>query len=247
MAVTKTLAQFQAKVESLASIKGQVGTGPTFRHPGDDILDTLNSVYAEYIEFLTNRKFDFFLEETAQLALPTTRADTNEQYCLIDWPSNAYSIRRVDVYQSEEWYSLKEVEWSRIRDVTPREGKATSSVFKFFSAKSHGKASTTTLTVGKLAIMPFATRAGKYKVSYLPVHTPVATSTHIFVFHTESGYMWCVWSAVAQLTIRDRDQGKRHKPSLVERALREKEIGFSSANAIATGGMQMRRSPGYNG
>jgi hypothetical protein len=245
--ISKTLTEYQAKVESLASIKGQVGSGNTFRHPSDDILDTLNSSYAEYRELLVSWKFDFFLEETTQAALPTSRADTNEQYALIDWPATAISIRRVDVYQRSEWKALSEVEWGRIRDVVPSAGPATSSRFRFFSAKSHGAPSTTTVTTGKLAIFPFSNASGVYKVSYLPRHTPVATGSHVFVFASESGYMWAVWNAVAQLSIRDRDQGKRHAPSLVERARREKEIGFSSANTIATGGLQMRRSPGYNG
>ncbi len=247
MPITKTVTQFQTKVESLASIKGQTGTGSTFRHPTDDILDTLNSSYAEYIELLTSRKFDFFLEETAQTTLPPARADTNEQYSLIDWPTNAQSIRRVDVYQAGEWTSLRELEWGRIRDVVPPSGAATSQRFEYFSAKSHGTVSTTTLTAGKLAIMPYSRTSGKYKVTYLPKPTVITTGTHLFLFASEAGYMWAVWNAVAQLTIRDRDVGKRHKPSLVERALREKEIGFSSANTIATGGLQMRRSPGYNG
>lgn len=247
MPITKTLTEYQAKVESLASIKGQTGTGTTFRHPTTDVQDTLNSAYAEYIEFITNRKFDFFLQETAQAALPTVRGDTNEQYALIDWPSNANSIRRVDVYQRQEWRAMKEVEWGRIRDVVPSSGNAVSDRFKYFSAKSQGAANGAAMTTGKLAIMPFANATGVYKVSYLPRHTPVTSGANVFVFATESGYMWCVWNAIAQLTIRDRDVGRRHKPSLVERSLREKEIGFSSANTIATGGLQMRRSPGYNG
>lgn len=249
MPITKTLAEYQAKVESLASIKGQVGSGATFRHPTDDIADTLNSSYAEYREMLVSRKFDFFLEETAQAALPASRADTNEQYALIDWPPAALSIRRVDVYQRNEWDALSEVEWGRIRDVLPRSGTATSSRYRNFSAKTHGTPSTTTLVTGKLAIMPFSTAQGVFKVTYLPRHTNISSSnpTHVFLFASESGYMWSVWNAVAQLTIRDRDVGKRHAPSLIERTRREKEIGFSSANTIATGGLQMRRSPRYNG
>lgn len=247
MPIAKTLTEYQTKVISLASVKGQVGANTTFRHETNDVIDTLNSAYAEYLEFLTNRGFDFFLEETTQAALPTARADTNEQYSFVPWPTNAQSIRRVDTYQRSEWKSLTQVEWGRLRDVVPASGTATSARWKYFSAKSAGKASTTTISAGSIAIFPFSNATGVYKLTYLPKHTPVSTGANVFVFASESGYMWAVWNAVAQLTIRDRDVGKRHKPSLVERALREKEIGFSSANTIATGGLQMRRSPGYNG
>lgn len=246
MPVTKTLSQFQDKVVNVASLKGQVGTGSTFRHETLDLVDTLNSVYAEYRELLVERNFDFFLEETSQAAAPTTRADTNEQYALVDWPADAIVVKRVDVYQGSEWTSLKPIDWARIRDVVPRTAFNSQRRYEFFSVKSSGKASTTTLTAGKIALLPFSTQSGFYKISYLPRHTAISDTTHIFVFQSETGYMWCVWNAVSQIAIRDRDSGKRWDKAERNMALLAQRIGHFIPQTVATGSSQMRRQPGYN-
>lgn len=246
MAIIKTLAVVQAKVLSLGNIKGQVGTGPTFRHPTDDIVADINTSYAEYRELLVARKFDYFLEETAQANLPTARADTNEQYSVIDWPTVALNLRRIDVYQYGEWKALKEIDWARLRDVIPRAASATNRRVEFFSPRSQATPSTTSQAAGKIALAPFST-AGKYKLTYLPPHTAISDATHAFVFASEAGFMWTVWNTICNITIRDTDKERRYVPATAERERRAASIGTFSAATVSTGGTQMRRAPGYNG
>lgn len=247
MAITKTLAVVQAKVLSLGNIKGQVGTGPTFRHPTDDIVADINTSYAEYRELLVARKFDYFLEETAQAELPTARADTNEQYSVIDWPVVALNLRRIDVYQYGEWKALKEIDWARLRDVIPRDASATNRRVEFFSPRSQATAvSATSQTAGKIALAPFST-SGSYKLTYLPPHVDITNTAHVFVFASEAGFMWTVWNTICNISIRDTDKERRYVPAVAERQRRAESIGTFSAATVATGGTQMRRAPGYNG
>lgn len=246
MAIIKTLAEVQAKVLSLGNIKGQVGSGVTFRHPTDDIVADINTSFAEYRELLVARKFDYFLVETSQADLPSSRADTNEQYSVIDWPTTALNLRRIDVYQYGEWKALKEIDWARLRDVIPRDASATNRRVEFFSPRSQATASTTTQTAGKIALAPFST-PGKYKLTYLPPHTAITDSTHVFVFASEAGFMWVVWNTICNIAIRDTDKERRYVPAVAERQRRADSIGTFSAATVATGGTQMRRAPGYNG
>lgn len=246
MAIIRTLAEAQTMVVSVGNIKGQVGAGSTFRHPTDDVIAQINSSYAQYRELLVARKFDYFLEETALAALPTARAAVNEQYSLIDWPTVALNLRRIDVYQYGEWKALTEIDWARLRDVIPRAGSATNRRVLHFSPRNQATPTTTSQTAGKIALAPFSS-AGTYKLTYLPPHTVITNTAHAFVFASEAGFMWTVWNTVCLIAIRDTDKERRYMPATAERALCAASIGTFAAATVATGGTQMRRSPGYNG
>ena len=86
--LAKTLAQYRAAVVFESGIGGAIGEGSTYRHDVDQIDAELNSAFQAFREELTSRDFPFYVEETEQEALPTERADTNEQYSLIDWPTS---------------------------------------------------------------------------------------------------------------------------------------------------------------
>lgn len=248
MAVTKTLLQFRTKVEDLASINGQVGTSSTFRHLRANVVEKCNSAYGELREELYIRKFDFYVQETALAAWPSSRADTNEQYSVVDWPSGALAVRRIDTYKSGDWLALRELDWSRIRDVVPRSGASRAQRPRFYAWRDIGQPNTTSLTAGKIALAPFAT-GGTYKISYLPKHVDVAdgNDTYIFVFPSETAFMWAVWTAVAQVTIRDRNRGGRYAMSLAERKECARRMGLFAAGQTATGGQEMHRAPNFDG
>jgi hypothetical protein len=96
MALTKTLAVVLNTCVKEADIV--LGTGSTNRHETSDAIVYINDSHRAMMTLLTTRGFDFYLTETALAALPTSRADTNEQYSLVDWPSGSTLIKRVDVY-----------------------------------------------------------------------------------------------------------------------------------------------------
>lgn len=251
--IAKTLAQYRAAVVNAASIGGATGVGNTFRHDQDLLDADLNSAYQRHLEEMTSRDFPHFVEETEQDSLPSERADDNEQYSLIDWPTTAHEIKRVDVYCQNRWEALVPLDWSRLRDVLP-ESNVRVQRPRFYSVKRVARTNSFEgvdgteyeLEAGKIALAPFATN-GVYKLSYLPVWSYALDEDELFVFISEWGFRWCVWEAVSIVAIRDRNAGKRGDKATIERKLCEDKIGRYVPKIVATGGSTMRRSPRYNG
>lgn len=244
--IAKTLAEGIRAVEYGAGIRGQVGSGSTFRHPTDDVIAEFNSAYVEFRELMVERDFPLFLLETALTDLPSTRADTNENYSLIPWALTMQVIKRVDVYQNNEWSSLTELDWAGMRDAIQSTGSQGGRGYRplYFSPKSFGTVSGATEAAGEIALAPFGT-GGKYKLSYLPTWTAITDTTHKFIFPHETGFRWTVWNCIARLLIRDEDPGGRYTKSENERAKAEARIGRFQAKTIQTGGSGMRRSRNY--
>lgn len=246
--IIKTLTELKRAVEYEASVRGQIGTGNTFRHPVDDIEAEVNSAYAEMREMLVTRDFDYFIEETAQALWPTSRADTDENYSLIDWPANALLIKRVDVVKNQNWESLEEIDWTQLRLAISPSANTTNQRPQFFSAKSFGTITGSTEVAGKIALAPFAT-GGKYKISYMPRWIDITNDTDEFIFPSETCFRWCVWNTVARICVRDESEMSttRYNKSVTERSICEDRIGKFVPRTIGTGGGQMRRNPNYHG
>lgn len=250
--IAKTLRQYRAAVAYESSIAGAIGEGDTFRHEVNQIDAELNSTFQAFREELTSRDFPFYIEETEQDDLPSERADENEQYSLIDWPTIAHEIRRIDVYVQNTWDSLQPVDWTRLRDVIPR-GPTRNLRPLFYAVKKQGTPNSFEgvdgtefeVEAGKIAIAPFATN-GTYKLSYLPVWSYALDDDELFVFPSEFGFRWCVWEMVSRIAGRDRNAGKRGDKAVIERGVCETKIGRYVPKVVMTGGQTMRRSRHYN-
>ena len=251
--LAKTLSQYRAAVAYEASVAGAMGQGTSYRHDQDQIDAELNGTFQAFREELTSRDFPFYVEETEQDDLPSERADDNENYSLIDWPTSAHEIRRIDVYAKGQWDALQPVDWTRLRDVIPRSAQRVCRPL-FYAVKKQGTPNSFEgvdgteyeVEAGKIALAPFAT-AGVYKLSYLPVWTYALDDDELFVFPSEFGFRWCVWEMVRRIAIRDRNAGKRGDYAAAERTVCEQKIGRYVPRIVMTGGTTMRRSARYNG
>lgn len=242
MAVTRTLAAMLNRGAKLADV--QLGSDSTARHQTTDATLYLNDSYRQYLTLLTTRGFDFALTETAQANLPSTRADTNEQYSLVDWPSGAILLKRIDVYSDGAWHELSRRDWTTLRSEW-RSSSTTARRPLVFAPKSHGTVSTTTFTAGKIALAPFSSN-GKYKITYQPEWTDITTDTHLFLFADEHGVQWVLWDFVVKISARDRDNRKRHEIALTERNHAEQMIGSFVPAIVQTGPGTMVRDPNYH-
>ncbi len=224
-----------------------LGADSTARHETTDAGLYINDSYRALQTFLVTRGFDYFITETSLANLPSSRADTNEQYSLIDWPSGAVSLKRIDVYADGEWSELDKRDWATLRSEY-RRGEASGYRRPLvYAPKTHGTVATTVLTAGKIAIAPFATN-GQYKISYLPEWADIATTngTYLFLFPDELCAQWLVWDFVAKICIRDRDNKGKHDDSVVERGRIEQLIGHHVPSVAGTGAISVQRSPHYN-
>lgn len=241
MAVTRTLAAMHNRGAKLADI--QLGADAQSRHQTTDATLYLNDSYRSMLSLLTARGFDFALVETSQANLPTTRADTNEQYSLVDWPSGAILLKRVDVYSDGSWYELARRDWTTLRSEW-RASTVSARRPLVYAPKSHGTVSTTTFTAGKIALAPFSSN-GKYKITYQPEWTDITDTTHLFLFPDENCVQWVLWDFVVKIAARDRDNRKRHDIALTERAHCEAMIGHFVPVIVQTGPQTMVRDHNY--
>lgn len=245
MPLTRTMTALLNRCAKAADVV--LGANDQSRHETTDAGLYINDSYRAMQRLYVTRGFDYFLDETALANLPSSRADTNEQYSLIDWPSSAVSIHRIDVYADGEWSELQRRDWTTLRSEYRRGEASGYRKPLVYAPKSHGTVSTTTFTAGKIAIAPFSTN-GQFKISYLPEWTDISTSngSHLFLFPDELGAQWLVWDVVAKISIRDRDNRGRHDDSLTERARIEALIGHHVPHVTSTGPISVQRSPHYN-
>lgn len=244
MSITKTLLAMRTLIAKEADITIAAGTDATKRHDTTEANVYINDSYREYLSFMTTRGFDFFLVESAQAALPASRADTNEQYSLIDWPSNALALKRLDVYAAGAWHELQRRDWSQLRSEN-RSSAATAVRPMVFAVKSHGSVSGTTLTAGKIALAPFSSN-GVYKATYLPEWASITTDTHLFLFHDEVGAQWTVWNTVIKYAAQDNNAKKRYEIATIQQQKCADLIGHFVPQVVSTGPLTVTRSPEYN-
>ncbi len=241
MPVTRTLRQFLDKVYWAADIRGKTST--TGRHPEADNIIEGNDSYGRMRTMLINKSWKWELVETPLAALPATRADTNENYSLIDWPAAAQLIARVDVFAQSEWSKLEQVDWDELRIITPtvprQQARPT-----HFAIKSYGTIATTVLTAGKLALAPFAT-AGTFKLTHLPRWVPITDTTHIFMYPDDFCVEWHIQDTALKIVQRDKDFQKRKDDCDAARKYAEANIADFTGRAVVTGSRTMRRSDNY--
>jgi hypothetical protein len=245
MAITRTLAAMLNRGAKEADIT--LGADSTSRHETSDAVLYLNDSYRAYLTLLTTRGFDFALTETSLANLPTSRADTNEQYSLIDWPSGAIMIKRVDVYSDGTWYELDRRDWTTLRSEYRDGGSSGARRPMVYAPKSHGTVVTTAFTAGKIALAPFSSN-GRYKVTYQAewVEIAAANTTYLFLFADEWGAQWVIWDFVAKIAARDRDNKRRYDIAVNERRTCQDMIGHFVPHIVQTGPIQVQRSPSYN-
>lgn len=241
MALTKTLSVVMNTCLKEAGIVS--GTGTTNRHETDDVKVYINDSHRAMMTMITTRGFDYYLTETALAALPTSRADTNEQYSLVDWPSGSTLIKRVDVYSDSAWHELARRDWTQLRSEC-RSSSSNASRPLVYAPKSQGTVSGTTFTAGKIALAPFSSN-GTYKITYQPEWSDITDVTYKFLYPDETCAQWVVWDFVIKISARDNDAKKRYAIALDRQAKCEAMIGHYIPNIVQTGPMTVTRSPDY--
>lgn len=244
MAITKTLAVARNRCVKEADIVLAAGTDSTKRHDTTDANTYVNDSHRALMTLLTTRGFDFYLTETALASLPTTRADTNEQYSLVDWPSGSVSLKRIDVYSDGEWHELDRRDWTQLRS----EGQSSESTSRrpiVYAPKSLGSVSGATFTTGKLALAPFSSN-GKFKITYLPEWADISNDAHLFLYPDEWCAQWVVWDFVVKISARDNNAKNRFGIASTERQRCEAMIGHFVPQIASTGPLTVTRSREYN-
>lgn len=241
MALEKTLAEAARAVQFASSSKG--GTGTSFRLDLEtDLYPEINSAFRELREETVERDIPFYVEEGTLTALPSSRAATSENYSVIDWPTTAEYIARVDVLVAGYWDKLERIDWENMRDVISPVSTQSTVRPTHFSPRSGGSVSGSTQSAGKIAIAPFCA-VGSYKLSTIPHWTDLTNTAHKFLFPTEAAFRWLVWNTVARISARDASATKRsnrYQMAVNEMARCAAKLSSHSRKGVPAGGTMRR-------
>lgn len=219
----------------LYAASAKTGSGTTFRHTTEDLYPEINSAYVEQQEFSVSAESSFYTEEGALSALPTSRV-ASDNYSLIDFPLATQAIARIDVLVQSEWSKLLPVEWDNMRDVMPALSSSRSSRPTHYAVRQFAAVAAGVAAAGKIALLPFCS-SGQYKLSTLPIWTPITNTAHVFVFPNEAAFRWTVMNVVARMTTRD-DKGKRYEKA--ERGMARAEGKMRRTKQASPGGTMRR-------
>lgn len=241
MALEKTLAEAARAVQFASSSKG--GTGTSFRLDLEtDLYPEVNSAFRELREETVSRDVTFYVDEGTLTALPASRAATSENYSVIDWPTTAEAIVRVDVLVAGYWDKLERVDWENLRDVISPVSSTSMVRPTHFSPRSGGSVSGSTQSAGKIAIAPFCP-VGSYKLSTIAHWVDLTNTAHKFLFPSEAAYRWMVWNVVARIAARDAsaaNRAARYQMATNEMARCAANIGRFATKGVPAGGTMRR-------
>ncbi len=232
--IQKTLAEMVRAVAYQSGVRP--GAGTTFRHDTADLHPEINSAFVENQEESVARLSSFYTVEGALTNLPARV--TSDNYGLIDFPVATHAIGRIDVLVSGEWSKLLPIEWDNMRDVMPSGRNAQSTRPTHYSVRSVGSVSAAAAAAGKIALLPFCS-TGQYKMSTLPVWVPITDTTHVFIFPSESAFVWTVQNVIQRIATRDPKSGQRYDKAVRTQAMAESRLGRTSNRKL---GGAMRRA-----
>lgn len=231
-----------------ADIQG-LNTAPTARHPDANIILVANSSYKRLRELVAGYGYTQFCTRGTTTALPTTAVETGETYASITTLVGMDQLKMVDVKDTNgRWRpgGLPEVTLLQLRDfATPFSGAP-----RAWCWLDSGSVSGATFTGGKIAITPVPI-GGSYALWTMSEPQVVASSTDVFLYHTEDWRMWHMYDVMSRIVgARDKDTAKklqfimsRLDPSV------EGSPAFNIKNQAptASGSKTMTRSSNYNG
>jgi hypothetical protein len=183
--------------------------GQTDRHPDAQLIRWVNESIQMLRSLLTDMGFEYFLTATSPGDLSTTAAATGETYSEQDWPKDAARIYGVDVLASDGfWVKLRPISMSQIRHFQYAGYGYSGPGFAgdcpaAYALRLAPFGSTSTETVGKIAIVPLPRVSRKFRIWYLSNWEDLASSS---TFNGHEGWVeWVVNDVCVKVATRDQE------------------------------------------
>lgn len=205
MANTKTLTVLLADCREAAGVEGL-----TDRHPDATLIKWINLEWRLLRTKLADAGMDGLTIPTTIAALPTSAVVSTEQYMVVDWPDGAVGVYGIDVLVSSKWEPLEPISFARRRDFQSGSASAVDNVPGFYFPITLPTENTTTLTAGKIALMPLATGGNNYRIWYLPVWVDNVTGANIFYGH-DVWFDYAIQGVVRRIAQKDNDSDETLK------------------------------------
>lgn len=197
MANSRTLSVLLADVREAADIEGL-----TDRHPDATLIKWINLEWRRLRGKLVGVGMPGLTVPTAIAALPTSPPVSTEQYLEVNWPDNAVGVYGIDVLLGSRWVPLAPMSFAQRRDFQ-NYGSVESAPTHWLPLTLPAE-STTTITVGKIALFPLATGGVNYRIWYLPAWTDITNTSHVFYGH-DTWLSWLIQAVVRRVAQKDDD------------------------------------------
>jgi|SRR5690606_11593999 len=213
--------QFKLVSDLITRARRQAGIfGQEDRHTDEELLEQFNASAGELRVRLTNLGFEWFLERTETLTLPTAPAYTGETYAEVDWPIAAQRIYRIDVlFQTGLWLPLRATSISGIRDyqlfTNFWDVPGISDGPCAFALRKAPFNTTSSESAGKIMIAPVPRTARSYAIFYLANFADMA-STDVYNGHANFAE-WIVQDMVCKVSEVDNDSNETYQIASIER------------------------------
>lgn len=199
MANTRTLTVLLADIREAAGVEGL-----TDRHPDATLIKWINLSWRLLRTKLVDAGMPGLTIPTTIAALGVAAPVSTETYQEITWPDGAVGIYGVDVLEGNEWLPLEPISFARRRDYAQA---GTASRPEAWFPITLPTESTTTITAGKIALVPLSSGAKNYRVWYLPVWVDVVTGANVFYGH-DIWFDWLIQDVVRRVSQKDNDSAE---------------------------------------
>ena len=203
-------------------IRWQSDNPGTDRLTAADLAQEINNSWQALRELVSDGGHKLFLKETTGTLTAGALAGTS--FGVLNMPSDCVSVYGIDVVVNGIRRPLANVEWQQRNEFFTVFGQ-TSGFPVGFHVYSMGEESTTSLTAGKIALMPAPDQPYAYSLWYLPTWTPIAAGNTTYVFNCLAGWDdWVVWDVTIKLAARDNDSAQTASLAMSERTKCEQRI-----------------------
>lgn len=233
-----TVAEFLTRLREHADIDDL-----TVRHPDAQLIRMFNLAWRQLRTRLSNAGFSYFLEATDAAALPTSAAETGEQYLEVDFPAGAAGVYGLDINIGSRWLPLRQGSFAERRDYQNRfaQGRLNKAP-EVFVVRTVPQEDTTSLVAGKVMLFPLNTSGHDYRLWYLPVwpEIDVANTTYVVYGH-DIWFDWAILDVAIRVHIRDNDSAGVLGAEQQRQADVWREIVKSARDMESAGPVRMRR------
>jgi hypothetical protein len=246
MAYTKTLLELRTRIRKLADCVGDTTTG---RHTTAELNSMINESW-QRMRALASKNTRIYLKP----ATATMTAGKTSPYAwgTVSMPADCARIYGFDVtVASNDIRSLHEVSFTERNEYEGRFGQSLGIPAGFF-VYNIGTEVTTTVTPGKVGILPAPMAAYSYTLWYLPSWTAITNDTYVFD-GVEGWDDWVAQDVVIKLAESDNNRMETAQIATQEREKVEASVAGSSASFSQTGpvrridvaGMRARAASNY--
>lgn len=228
MAYTKTLLQMRTRVRKLADCVGDTATG---RHTTTQ-LNTIISESWQAMRAVVSKKSHLYLKPSSS----TFTAGKTSPYSWgeLSLPATCARLYGFDVtVTSTDIRTLLPISFNERNDYIGLYGQGTGIPAGYF-VYNIGVEATTTVTAGKVGILPAPAAAYAYTLWYLPSWTAITDDTYVFD-GVEGWDDWVAWDCVMKLASADNDMQQTAQIAATEREKAEARL-ISGGSDFQQGG-----------